>query len=212
MKSENVRQCYDLTAAAYAAELFNELSKKPLDRLLLNQFAAENKDKGKMIDLGCGPGQTTRFLAECGVINIIGTDLSPQMVAKARELSPGLEFRTADMLNIGLADESFASAVAFYAIVHFTTAQLKVAFGEICRILKPNGQFLLSFHIGDEVIHRDEFFGEEVDVDFYFFKTEDVLEQLKQTGFKIINAIERFPYEGFEFPSKRAYLLVEKIL
>src|SRR6185503_1597167 len=210
MKSENVRQCYDLTAAAYAAVLFNELSKKPLDRLLLNQFAAENKDKGKMIDLGCGPGQTTRFLADSGVTNIVGTDLSAGMIEKAKELSRGLQFQIADMLNLGFPDSSFGSAVAFYAIVHFTTAQLKAAFGEICRILKPNGQFLLSFHIGDQTLHRDEFFGEKVDVDFYFFKTEDVLEQLKQTGFKIISAIERFPYEGFEYPSKRAYLWVEK--
>src|ERR1700731_1539900 len=114
MQSENIVTCYDATAAAYAAELFDELSKKPLDRLLLKQFAADNKHKGKMIDLGCGPGQTTRFLADNGVKDIIGTDLSQGMIAKARELSPNLQFRTADMLNLDFPDKSFASAVAFY--------------------------------------------------------------------------------------------------
>ena len=76
MNQQKVISCYNATAEEYAANLFDELSKKPLDRLLLKQFAAENKAKGKMIDLGCGPGQTTKFLAENGVKDIIGTDLS----------------------------------------------------------------------------------------------------------------------------------------
>jgi SAM-dependent methyltransferase len=211
MPGENVVNCYDAVASAYAAELFDELSKKPLDRLLLKQFAAENKGKGKMIDLGCGPGQTTRFLADNGVKDIVGTDLSAGMIAKARELSPVLQFQTADMLKLDFKDESFASAIAFYAIVHFNTGQLAAAFSEIYRILKPGGQFLLSFHIGDETIHRDEFFGEKVDIDFYFFRTESVIRHLKDTGFGIIDAIGRYPYEGAEYPSKRAYLWVEKL-
>ncbi len=75
MNQQNIIACYNATAGEYAANLFDELSKKPFDRLLLRQFAAENEAKGKMIDLGCGPGQTTKFLAENGVEDIIGTDL-----------------------------------------------------------------------------------------------------------------------------------------
>jgi len=210
MSRENIINCYNTTAGAYAAALFNELAHKPLDRLLLKQFAEENKNKGKMIDLGCGPGQTTRFLADSGVKDIIGTDLSAGMIEKAKELSPDLQFQIADMLKLDFPDGSFASAVAFYAIVHFDAEQLNTAFHEVYRVLKPGGQFLLSFHIGDEIIHRDEFFGEQVDIDFYFFKTNAIVRLLKETGFGIIDAIERYPYEGAEHPSKRAYLWVEK--
>ena len=208
--SNKVKSCYDAVAGAYAAELFDELSKKPLDRLLLKQFASENREKGKMIDLGCGPGQTTRFLADDGVKDLLGTDLSTGMIATARELNPDLEFQTADMLKLDFPNGCFASAIAFYAIVHITPAQLKTAFNEIWRILKSNGQFLLSFHIGDDIIHRDEFFGEKTDIDFYFFQTAAVSQLLKETGFGMIDAIERYPYEGAEHPSKRAYLWVEK--
>jgi ubiquinone/menaquinone biosynthesis C-methylase UbiE len=210
MPGKNVINCYDAVAGAYAAELFDELSHKPLDRLLLKQFASENKDKGKMIDLGCGPGQTTRFLADNGAKDILGTDLSAGMIAKAQELSPHLQFQTVDMRKLDFPDTSFASAVAFYAIVHFNMKQLATAFCEIHRILQLEGQLLLSFHIGDDIIHRDEFFGEKVDIDFYFFRTAEVIRLLKKTGFAIIDAIERYPYEGHEHPSKRAYLWVEK--
>jgi ubiquinone/menaquinone biosynthesis C-methylase UbiE len=211
MTQQNIIACYNATAEEYAANLFDELSKKPLDRLLLRQFAAENKAKGKMIDLACGPGQTTKFLAENGVENIIGTDLSPGMITKAKELNPALQFQTADMLKLDFPDQYFASAVAFYAIVHFNDNQLGTAFAEINRVLTVGGQFLLSFHIGDEIFHRDEFFGVAVDIDFCFFRTEKIIELLKGANFKIIDAIERYPYENVEHTSKRAYLWVEKV-
>jgi len=121
-----------------------------------------------------------------------------------------LQFQTADMLKLDFPDSSFASAVAFYAIVHFKMEQLKTAFNEIYRVLKPGGQFLFSFHIGADIIHRDEFFGGKVDIDFYFFQTETVILHLKDARFDVIDAIERYPYEGAEHPSKRAYLWVEK--
>ena len=169
MDNGRIISCYNSTANAYAAELFDELSHKPLDRLLLKQFAEENKDRGKMIDLGCGPGQTTRFLADNGVTDILGTDISSAMISKAKELSPALEFQIADMLSLDFPDGHFAAALAFYAIVHFDNNQLAAAFAEIHRVLQASGRFLFSFHIGTEVIHRDEFFGEKVDIDFYFF-------------------------------------------
>ncbi|HZY38301.1 MAG TPA: class I SAM-dependent methyltransferase [Mucilaginibacter sp.] len=210
MESKKVKNCYDAVASAYAVELFDELAKKPLDRLLLKQFAAENKGRGKMTDLGCGPGQIARFLADNGVKDILGTDISPGMIAEAKELSPDLQFQTADMLKLDFPEGYFASAVAFYAIVHFNAEQLEKAFNEIYRVLKPGGQFLLSFHIGEGIVHRDEFFGEQVDIDFYFFQTEEILKLLKDAGFKVLDAIERYPYVGVEYPSRRAYLWVEK--
>lgn len=210
MDQQKVITCYNSTANEYAANLFDELADKPLDRLLLKQFAEINASKGNMIDLGCGPGQTTRFLREHGVTDIIGTDISPGMIDMAKQLNPAIAFQTADMLNLNFAAASFASAIAFYAIVHFNQEQLKKALSEINRVLINNGQFLLSFHIGNEIIHRDELFGVNVDIDFCFFRTEEVIAQLKEAGFMLIDAIERYPYENAEHQSKRAYLWVKK--
>jgi trans-aconitate methyltransferase len=116
----NVRYCYDKTASAYAGNYFGELEKKNLDRILLEAFAKKNKEYGKMIDLGCGPGDTTNFLSKNGVKDILGIDLSAAMVEEARKLSPDLEFQMADMLRLPYNDKSFGSALAFYSIVHFS--------------------------------------------------------------------------------------------
>jgi len=210
MNQQQVIDCYNKTADKYADALFDELSNKPFDRLILTAFAKENINKGKALDMGCGPGQTTRFLYEQGLTNIIGTDISTSMVDKARALNPGIEFDVADMLNLKYPANSFGSAIAFYAIVHFTETELKKAFTEIHRVLDNDAQFLFSFHIGTEVIHRDDFFDVPVNIDFYFFETKKILSLVQEVGFKIIDAIERYPYPDVEHPSKRAYIWVKK--
>lgn len=96
---EKVLSCYNTVADDYAAERWDELANKNFDRLLLKEFASVNKDKGLCADFGCGPGQTTRFLYDNGLKDIIGIDLSPGMIGAARRLSPQINFETGDLLN-----------------------------------------------------------------------------------------------------------------
>jgi SAM-dependent methyltransferase len=207
---EKILNCYNTVAEDYAAERWEELSKKHLDTLLLKEFAAVNKDQGLCADFGCGPGQTTRFLYDNGLKHIVGIDLSPAMISAARRLSPEIKYETGDLLNIGYSTGSLGSALAFYSIVHFTTDQIRKCFGEINRALKTGGDFLLSFHAGDELVHFDKAHDKEVDIDLYFFKTDDIIALLSETGFNIIDAIERRPNEDVEFKSTRAYIWAEK--
>ena len=207
---EKVFSCYNQVADQYAAERWDELYKKHLDRLLLTEFASANKDKGLCADLGCGPGQTTRFLYDRGLTGIMGIDLSPGMVSTARRRSPHIPFDTGDLLNLHYPPGHFGSAVAFYAIVHFTTDQIKKCFAEINRVLKPGADFLFSFHAGDAVVNFDKAHDKDVDVDMFFFKTDDITALLAEAGFAIIDAIERQPYAGVEYLSRRGYILACK--
>lgn len=208
---EKVISCYDKTATEYAKRFKNELSHKPFDRMILKNFAEENKDKNLIADFGCGPGQTTGYLFKSGIKNITGIDISPGMVQQARLLHKKIKFSVGDMLDLKYNNEHFDAATAFYAIVNMTFDQVEKAFKEINRVLKIDGQFLFSFHIGEEAIHLENFLDEDVNIDFYFFKTEKIIELLEESKFKIITAAERFPYTGVEYPSKRAYILCRKI-
>ncbi|HVI49422.1 MAG TPA: class I SAM-dependent methyltransferase [Chitinophaga sp.] len=207
---EKILSCYNQVAEDYAADRWDELSRKHFDRLLLKEFASANKDKGLCADFGCGPGQTTRFLYDHGLTDIVGTDLSPAMVSMAQKLSPQIKFETQDLLNISYPAEHLGSAVAFYAIVHFTTDQIRTCFGEVNRVLKPRGSFLFSFHVGEETVHFDKAHDKEIDIDLFFFKTDDIIALLNETGFDIIDAIERRPHENMEYQSRRGYIWAEK--
>jgi ubiquinone/menaquinone biosynthesis C-methylase UbiE len=208
--AEKIIKTYNATAASYASTRIDELSSKPFDRMILSEFAQLNKHKGSCIDFGCGPGHTTKFLFDAGVNDIRGMDISPEMVSVAHGIFPQIRFESGDLLKLPYEADSFASAVAFYAIVHFDYTQICTAFKEVNRVLKEGAQFLFSYHVGQEVVHFDNANDIPIDIDLHFFETERILEIARNNGFKILDAIERIPYPDVEYASKRAYVWVSK--
>lgn len=207
---EQVRAFYDAVAAEYAEHFVDELAGKPLDRALLERFAADVRGAGTVYDLGCGPGgQTTAFLHALGV-NVRGMDLSPAAVAEAARRHPRIVFDTGDMLALPLADGAAAGIVAFYAIVHFSADQLRTAIGEMHRVMRPGAPLLLAFHVGDEVVHVDEMFGHRASIDFRFHPVEVVEAALHGAGFAEVEPIVREPYPVVEHPTRRAYVFARK--
>ena len=205
-----VINCYSLTAEEYTNSFSDELEKKPFDRLTLKRFVEENIGKGKIADLGCAGGHTTKFLSDLGVRDLLGIDLSPEFIKIAKQRNGNIDFEVGNILNLAKPDEAFGAILAFYAIVHFDYDELNKAFTEIYRVLNKTGQFLFSFHVGDTKTELNEFFNKKVQITFYYFDVDMVLEALKSKGFKLVEAIIRYPYENVEYPSKRAYILVEK--
>ncbi len=201
----DVRESYDSAAISYADHLTTELAGKPLDRHLLNRFAEETRGRGLVADLGCGPGHVARYLKELGV-TMVGIDLSPRMIRVAADLNPGIDFRVGDMKRLDLPDASLGGVVAFYSIVHFDSSELGPILHEIRRGLVPGGLALLAFHAGDQVVHVDDLFGAPVSLDFRFHVPSKVIEALRSAHFKVIEHVEREPYEGAEYPSRRCYL------
>ena len=207
---KNIIECYDKTAINYAEKFINELDNKHLDKILLKAFASENIARGALIDLGCGPGQTTKFLYDNGFVDTIGIDISTEMVKVARKLNPQLNFEVADMLNLEFNANSFGSAIAFYSIVHFDYGQVRSALEGIKKILNDNGQLLLAFHIGNKVVQLTEFLDHPVDIGFHFFDIMDITNILLETGLEIVDIVTRQPYKDVEHQSERAYVWVRK--
>jgi len=206
----DVRDSYDSAAAAYAEHLSAELERKPLDRHLLNRFAEETRGRGLVADLGCGPGHVARYLSQQGV-TIVGLDISPGMVAIARSSNPDLDFRVGNMRHLDLSDGSLVGVVLFYAIVHCEVNELTALFQEVRRVLVPGGLALVSFHVGDQVLHVDDLFGARVSLDFRFHAPDGVAGALRSAKLDVIERVEREPYEAAEYPSRRCYLVARAI-
>jgi len=202
----DVRRSYDQAARGYTRQLLSELDRKPLDRHLLNRFAEDVRGRGLVADLGCGPGHVARYLHDQGV-NVVGIDLSSEMVACASEQHPGLTFRAGDMTSLDFESASLAGIVSFYSIVHFDAASLSGVAREFHRVLSPGGLALVAFHVGVQVVHLDELFGAPVDLDFHFHTPAAVVRTLAAARLETVEIAEREPYEGAEHPSRRCYLL-----
>ncbi len=207
--SSRIEEVYNSVSSEYALRFTDEHEKKPEDRKILLSFSEKLKGRKPVWDLGCGPGQTTRYLKDLGV-EISGLDLSGKMLEQAREINPDIQFRRGNILELDFKENSIAGAVAFYAIVHFTKEQVETAFREIYRVLHPGGIFLLAFHIGDKTMHVDDFLGMKTDIDFMFFTVDFISGCLEKCGFDDIGITEREPYPDVEYQSRRAYVFAVK--
>jgi SAM-dependent methyltransferase len=220
-----VREAYDRVAAEYSARIAGELAHKPFDRAILDRFALMAAPLGPVCDLGCGPGHVARYLHEQAQheqvqeddrsgqersIEVFGVDLSPEMVAEARRLNPGLRFEQGTMLALGIADAQLGGIVAFYSIVNVPREAQPQAFSECWRVLRPGGWLLVAFHVGDEDVHLEAWWDTAVSIDFFFYDPAEIEGRLVQAGFVMDERHVREPYPDVEHPSRRAYLLARK--
>ena len=209
--SQNVQTGYDKVAAEYAQQFIDELDHKPLDRQLLKRFAQSMQDStGPICDIGCGPGETTRYLRDQGVENIFGIDLSAGMVTQARQFNPDIKFHQGDMAALETDDDSWAGIVAFYSIIHIPREDVVAVLREFKRVLKPGGLLFFTFHIGQNAIFVDNWWEKEVAINFFFFETDEMKNYLETAGFEIEDLIIRYPYKDVEHQSQRAYIFARK--
>lgn len=206
----DTRATYDRVAEEYAARIAGELSSKPLDRALLGCFAEQVSGLGLVVDMGCGPGHVAQYLHGLGV-PMMGTDLSPEMVAIARKSSPDIPFEQGSMLALAASDAAWGGIVAFYSIIHLPPADRPQALAEFFRVLRPGGLLLLAFHVGDKRQHLDEWWGYDVSLDSWYLQPREIEALLRDVGFTIEMSLLRQPYAPeVEHQSERAYLLARK--
>jgi ubiquinone/menaquinone biosynthesis C-methylase UbiE len=160
--------------------------------------------------MGCGPGHVARYLRDAGA-NVLGLDLSPRKLDKARQFNPDISFREGNMLALDLPDGTLAGIAAFYAIVNIPKGSLPAVLGGMARVLQPGGLLLLAFHTGDEALHQEELWGQHISMDFFLFPPSAIQRDIEAAGLVVQEIIERGPYPPeVECQSRRAYILAQK--
>jgi ubiquinone/menaquinone biosynthesis C-methylase UbiE len=96
-------------------------------------FLASVPAPGRLtLDVGCGEGRVTRDLRALGH-NVVGLDLSPSMVAAAREADPGGEYLLASATDLPFEDGAADLAVAFMTLMDMD--DMPGGLREIARVL-----------------------------------------------------------------------------
>jgi SAM-dependent methyltransferase len=215
---ERVRDSYDRVAERYATELGGELAGKPLDRALLRgltELVNDGGEPGLIADLGCGPGHVAAYLASLGAATL-GVDLSPGMVEVGRARYPEVQFRVGSLLALPVTDGELAGAISFYSILHLRPEHRRIAYGELARVVRPDGWLLVAFHVSlaghavGDIMHAEEWWGERVDLDFHYLDPAEVAGGLTAAGFTLMARTDREPWPGAELASRRAYLLCRR--
>jgi SAM-dependent methyltransferase len=205
---ESTRNGYDLTAAMYAERFHDHLHDKPLDRAMLAGFAGLVERGGVVADVGCGTGATSRMLADFG-LDVVGIDLSANMIAEARRCNPDLSFQIGSMTDLAFDDSHFQGLCAWYSVIHIPDELLSHVFSEFRRVLRPGGWALLAFQVGDHSRTFTEMFGEQVALTFYRRQPDEVAELLDESSLKpYAGLVRERDDDGFE-STPHAYLIAQ---
>ncbi len=93
------------------------------------------------LDLGCGEGRFCRWMRAEGLA-AIGIDPTPALIARARALDPGGDYRVEAAEALGLPDASVDLVVAYLSLIDI--ADLDAALREVHRVLRPGGRLLVA--------------------------------------------------------------------
>ncbi len=203
------RAAYDSVASDYAHLLADALDRMPWDRAVLATFAElVSRDRlGPVADVGCGPGRITGHLHHLG-LDAFGIDLSPGMLAVARQALPDLRFVEGSMTGLDLPDASLGGLVAWYSLIHIPPTDVPAVLTEFCRVLAPGGQLLLAFQVGDERRHLQQAYGHAISLDTYRMQPGQLVQQLNTAGMPVHARVVRDPDDPETVP--QAYLLARK--
>lgn len=112
--------------------------------LKLLETIEEGEQPQKILEIGCGVGMTSSFLAKkFPDSKIVATDFDEQQIEKAKVLYlfPNVEFQQADATKLEFTDRSFDACFSFLVFHHIEN--FSDAIKEIFRCLKPGGKFYI---------------------------------------------------------------------
>jgi SAM-dependent methyltransferase len=209
-RDERVRASYDAVAGGYAEQIVDELDHLPFERWLLDRVAA-HADGGPVVEVGCGPGHVTAYLAEAGA-DATGLDLSPAMVQEARRRFPDGVYQVGDLRRLirPTSAPGWSAVLAWYSLVHLAASELPEALAALTRPLVAGGWLVVALSAGSEVRHRDEWFGTPVDLDFVRHEPAEIVGLVEAAGLANVEWYHRGPIAGRGETTQRLYVVGRK--
>ncbi|MFI1359135.1 class I SAM-dependent methyltransferase [Streptomyces sp. NPDC020898] len=198
-----VRESYDRVADNYAEMVattgMGDIRRHPWLKASIDAFADTVSGLGPVLDVGCGPGTVTAYLAERG-LDVSGVDLSPRMIENARRLYPHCRFSVASATDLSLEEASLGGVLGWWSLFNLPRDVLPQVLALFARALKPGGHFITGTHVGDEDAVRTEAYGGvPVRWTTHKWRPEQLVDLIEQAGLRPVAEL-RLPADEFSGP------------
>lgn len=183
-----------------AVEIFNKLAQGYQDKFMdvslyhdgFDIFCSHIKKNANVLELACGPGNITQYLLKKRPdLNILGTDLAPNMIELAKINNPQASFQLLDSREIISLNKSYDAIMCGFCLPYLNKEEALILIADAAKILTNDGVIYIST-MEDEYSKSDFKKGSSGDEIFMHYHQGDYLaDTLKTNGFKTINIIRQ---------------------
>ena len=176
---------------------------------------------GLAVDLGCGEGQVSRAISDCG-LDVVGLDTASSLLALAHGKQPSAGLVEASVTAVPLRSGSARVAISCLVLEH--VVELEDAVAEAARVLEPGGELLMFLNhpllacpesgwVDDHLVDPPEQYwrvgpylpedssvvtiGAGVEITFHHRPLSRYLNTAIGAGLDLIEAVEPAPPPGF---------------
>jgi SAM-dependent methyltransferase len=153
--------------------------------------------KGKyktILDVGCGLGKFTHQIWQATKANVIGVDVSPTAIQKAKARYPNVDYRVADVCSLNFQQESFDLIVAS-ELLWYILPRLQQFFDGVLSVLRQDGEFII---IQQFYLPGEQKYGCEI-----MQSPEDLIRLLPLRVFRAIEIDRLHQYKAILFAKKK---------
>ena len=140
------------------------------------------------LEIGCGTGRMTEYINKD--FEVVGIDISGEMIKQARKRLPGIDFIETNGYSFpSLKNNSFDIAFSYLVFQHFKDRKMVEAnFKEVYRVLKPKGMF--KVRIRSDKVDKSRWWGGVE------YTEQSIGKLIKEVGFKLLKT-ETVGHYGF---------------
>ncbi len=143
-----------------------------------------------VLELGCGPGNITRYLLNKRPdLQILATDIAPNMIELAKRNVPQAKFKIMDVREMDQLTEKFDAIIAGFCLPYLSAEDVAYLIRSAKTLLHPGGTLYLSSIEGDysKSAFQTGSTGHQTFV--YYHSLADLTHQLHTNDFKDLQII-----------------------
>lgn len=149
------------------------------------------KPNAKLLEIGCGPGNITKYLLNKRPdFDILGIDVAHNMIELAKQNNPTASFTVMDGRDIGQISLKYDGIICGFCMPYLSPSDIEKLFFDCSRLMNKDAVLYLSFVAGDSANSGFQVGSSGDRVYFHFHTMLEIKNLLTLNGFELLKEFE----------------------